>query len=94
MESFIIGAVSTLIIGGFFILFQKPNKKIHLYIQNIVLVILALILLFAFCFGLTEISESPILILPLFIVIVPAEAFIGWKLYKNYNLFKNNEFEE
>ena len=93
MESFIIGAVSTLIIGGFFILFQKPSKKIHLYIQNVVLVILALILLFAFGFGLTDISESPILILPIFIV-VPAEVFIGWKLYKNYNLFKNNEFEE
>ena len=93
-DSLIIGAGTALVIGGFYFLFQKPSKKIHLYIQNVVLVILALILLFAFGFVLTDISESPILILPIFIVVVPAEVFIGWKLYKNYNLFKNNDFEE
>lgn len=94
MESFIIGAGSTLVIGAFYLLFKKPSKKIHLYIQNVILVIFATILLFVFGFGLTECSESPILILPLFFVEVPAEAFIGWKLYKNYKLFKDNRFEE
>lgn len=94
MESFIIGAGTALIIGAFYYLFQKPSKKIHLYIQNVILAIFAVILFVVFIFGLTEIAEAPILILPLFVVAVPGMIFIIIKLYKNYQQLKNDNFEE
>lgn len=94
MEAFIIGAITSLIIGGFYFLFQKPSKKIHLYIQNVILVILAVVLLAVSIFGLTEITEAPILLLPLLIVVVPGMIFIIKKLYNNLQQLKNNNFEE
>ena len=93
-DSLIIGAGTALVIGGFYFLFQKPSKKIHLYIQNVILVIFAVVLFAVSIFGLTEFSETPILLLPLLVIEVPGMIFIARKLYKNYQQLKNNDFEE
>ena len=94
LDSFIIGAGTALTIGAFYFLFTKPRKKTHLLIQNVILIILALILFITFIFGLTEIGDSAIILLPLLIVVVPGEFFVIKKLYNNVKSMQNNDFEE
>lgn len=93
-DSLIIGAGTALVIGGFYFLFQKPSKKIYLYIQNVILVILAVICLIVFLASFSELDEFAVLILPIMIVVVPSLILIVRKLYKNYQQLKNNNFEE
>ena len=93
-EALIIGAGTSLVLSGFYFLFKKPSKKIHIYVQNAVLVLLAIICFFALIFSLTIVDEFTILLLPILIEVVPGEIIIIMKLYKNIQKLKNNEFEE
>lgn len=93
-ESFIIGALTSLVLSAFYFLFKKPSKKSHLYIQNIILIILAILCLIAFVVSLTVLTEFPILILPLLITVVPGVFFIIKKLLINQKELKNYAFEE
>ena len=94
-ESFIIGALPSLVIGAFYFLFKKPSKKSHLYIQNAILIILGVLCLVAFMAALTTMTEVPILILPMIVVVVgPGAFFIVKKFLNNLKLLSSNEFEE
>lgn len=94
VESLIIGALSSLVISGFYFLFKKPTKKIHVYIQNAFLILLAIVCLIALISSFTTIDEYAILLLPMLIVVIPGGYFIIRKLYKNIQQLNNNEFEE
>ena len=94
-DSFIIGALTALVLGGFYFLFKKPTKKIHAYIQIAVLGVLALILFICFISALTTLGdEFAVLVLPVMIVIVPGEIFVIYRLYTTVQCLKNNEFEK
>ena len=93
-EPFIIGALSSLVIGAFYFLFKKPSKKSHLYIQNAILIILGVLCLIAFIAALTTMTEFPILILPIIVVVGPGAFFIVKKFLNNLKLLSSNEFEE
>ncbi|MBE6600361.1 MAG: hypothetical protein E7640_04090 [Ruminococcaceae bacterium] len=94
VESLIIGALSSLVISGFYFLFKKPTKKIHAYIQNAFLILLAIVCLLALIASFTTIDEHAISSLPALIVVIPGGYFIIRKLYKNIRQLNNNEFEE
>ena len=93
-DSFIIGALSSLVIGAFYFLFKKPSKKMHLYIQNTVLIILGVFCLISFIAALATMRESPILILPFIIVVGPGTFFIVKKFLNNLKILKSNEFDK
>ena len=93
-ESFIIGVLSSLVIGAFYFLFKKPSKKTHLYIQNTILIVLGIFCLITFIAALTTMTEFPILILPIIIVVAPGAFFIVKKFLSNLKLLNSNEFEE
>ena len=93
-EPFIIGAISSLVIAAFYWLFKKPSKKTHLYIQNVILIMLGVFCLIAFIAALTTMTEFPILILPILIVVGPGVFFIVKKFLNNLKQLTNNEFEE
>lgn len=92
-ESFAVGALSCLVISGFYFLFKKPCKRSHVYIQNTILVILSVLGVIAFVSSLATIDEFPALILPVLTVVMPGEFFIFKKLLKNFNLLNNDKFE-
>ena len=94
MDSFIIGALTALVLGLFTFLFKKPTKKSHLYIQNTFLVLLAIVCLISLFSSFAFPKESLILILPISIVVVPGEFFIIRKLLKNLEQLKNGSFKE
>ena len=93
-DSFIIGALSSLVISAFYFLFKKPSKKSHLYIQNTILIILGVLCLVSFITALTTMTEFPILILATIVVVVPGAFFIVKKFLNNLKLLSSNEFEE
>ena len=93
IDTFIIGALSSLVISAFYFLFKKPRKKLHLYIQNAILIVLTCFILIAFIASLTIIIEFPILIIPIIIVAFLGEFFILKKLFNNSEQLINNDFE-
>lgn len=93
LDSFIVGALTSLILSGFYFLFKKPNKKIHLYIQNAILTILFIFLLIGFIGGIASLSEFPTFIL-LIIVDGLLISFIVKKFLNNLKQLRNNDFEE
>ena len=93
IDAFMVGAITSLIISGFYFLFKKPTKKIHAYIKIIILAVLGIFGLILYVAGLTEIEEAPITIFST-IGIVPLEFLIVYKFIKILKLLQSNEFEE
>lgn len=95
MESFLIGALSCLVLGCVAFLFAKPRKKAHLYIQNVVLIFLAVFCLFVLIFCSIDLAvEFPALLILNMITIAVAEFFIIRKLIKNKKLLEAGDIEE
>ena len=94
LESFITGAISCLILTGIFLLFKKPRKKSHLYIQNVILGIIGAFLILGGISSLSIDSEYP----AIFWLGLLSEGLIGFfvvrKFISNLKQLENNEFEE
>ena len=93
IDAFMVGAITSLVISGFYFLFKKPTKKIHAYIKIIILAVLGIFGLILNVVSLTEIEESPAIIFSI-IVSIPLEFVIVYKFIKILKLLQSNEFEE
>lgn len=94
MESFLVGAISSLIITGLYFLFKKPSKKKHLYIQNTILIILAVLCLIMGISSIFALEDFPALIFLSIFSVSIAGFFIGWKLNKNLKLLQSDELKD
>ena len=93
LDSFIVGALTSLILSGFYFLFKKPNKKKYIYIQNAILIILVIFLLFGIIGSIATLSEFPpfIFLIIVYALLIP---FIVKKFLNNLKQLRNNDFEE
>lgn len=94
-ESFIIGALASLVFSAFYFLFKKPSKKVHLYIQNAILVVLCIFCLIDLIAILTVMTEAPIVVIIINVIgIGICSFFTVKKLLNNLKLLNSNKFEE
>lgn len=93
-DSLIIGALTTLILGGFYYLFKKATSKTQVYVQNGFLIVFALLLLIVFFLSFSTFEEFPTLLLPMLVVVIPGEFLIIKKLLKNWDLLHSDDFKE
>ena len=94
LESFITGSISCLILTGIFLLFKKPRKKSHLYIQNIMLGIIGAFLLVPGIAALSVSFENPAMLLLCLCTLGLVGFLIVRKFISNLKMLENNELDD
>ncbi len=89
MESFIIGGITSLILGIFIFLFQKSKTKLQAQIKIGLLIAFELIILFGF---IGSFFMEGTLILVTMLTSVGLGIFVAVKIYHAYLQIKNNNF--
>lgn len=94
LDSFIIGVLSTIVLGGFYCLFKTVVGKTHVQVQTGCLIFLAILLLLVFFLSFSVYEEFPILLLPILTVVLPGEVLLVRKIIKNVDRLQRKDFDD
>ena len=97
IDAFAIGAITSLFFGVVYFTFMRPVEKWQVYIQNLLLGIIAVLYAFVSTYGLIMMLvdfEFAGLMLVLIIMGVPITIFTVKKLCKNLRLLKSDSFKK